>query len=69
MIVQVDAQAVIEREAAAQLNTYAKLPVVAVRGEGIMLYDAEGRAYHDFYCGHAVTLLGHCPPRVVAAIQ
>jgi predicted acetylornithine/succinylornithine family transaminase len=66
---QIDAQAVIEQETAAQLNTYAKLPVVAVRGEGIMLYDAEGRAYHDFYCGHAVTLLGHCPPRAVAAIQ
>jgi predicted acetylornithine/succinylornithine family transaminase len=69
MIVQVDAQAVIERETAAQLNTYAKLPIVAVRGDGIMLYDAGGRAYYDFYCGHAVTLLGHCPPRVVAAIQ
>jgi predicted acetylornithine/succinylornithine family transaminase len=67
--IQVDAQAVIEWEVAAQLNTYAKLPIVAVRGEGIMLFDAEGRAYHDFYCGHAVTLLGHCPPRVVAAIQ
>src|SRR5438105_10623447 len=34
-----------------------------------MLYDASGRAYYDFYCGHAVTLLGHCHPRVVAAIQ
>jgi acetylornithine/N-succinyldiaminopimelate aminotransferase len=66
---QLEGQAVIEQESAAQLNTYAKLPIVAVRGEGIMLYDAEGRAYHDFYCGHAVTLLGHCPPRVVAAIQ
>jgi acetylornithine/N-succinyldiaminopimelate aminotransferase len=42
---------------------------VAVRGEGIMLYGADGRAYYDFYCGHAVTVLGHCHPRVVAAIQ
>ena len=66
---QIDAQAVMAQETTAQLNTYAKLPIVAVRGEGIMLYDAEGRAYYDFYCGHAVTLLGHCPPRVVAAIQ
>jgi predicted acetylornithine/succinylornithine family transaminase len=64
-----DAQAVIEEETQAQLGTYAKLPIVAVRGEGIMLYDINGKAYYDFYCGHAVTLLGHCHPRVVAAIQ
>ncbi|HUS13775.1 MAG TPA: acetylornithine/succinylornithine family transaminase [Chloroflexia bacterium] len=57
------------QETAAQLGTYAKLPIVAVRGEGLFVYDADGRAYADFYCGHAVTLTGHCHPRVVAAIQ
>jgi acetylornithine/N-succinyldiaminopimelate aminotransferase len=67
--IEIDPQAVIAEENSAQLGTYAKLPIVAVRGEGIMLYDAGGKAYYDFYCGHAVTLLGHCPPRVVAAIQ
>src|SRR5438128_9062680 len=60
---------VIAEETAAQLGTYAKLPIVVVRGEGILLYDASGKAYYDFYCGHAVTLLGHCPPSVVSAIQ
>jgi len=69
IVKHVDPQAVIAQETSAQLNTYAKLPIVAVRGAGIMLYDAEGKAYYDFYCGHAVTLLGHCPPRVTAAIQ
>src|SRR5436853_6661835 len=64
-----DAADVMEAETAAQLGTYAKLPIVAVRGAGIHLYDAAGRDYYDFYCGHAVTLLGHCPPQVVAAIQ
>ncbi|HEX9991079.1 MAG TPA: acetylornithine/succinylornithine family transaminase [Chloroflexia bacterium] len=62
-------QAVIDEENRAQLGTYAKLPIVAVRGSGIMLYDASGQAYYDFYCGHAVTLLGHCHPRVVQAIK
>lgn len=65
----VDSQEIIAEETQAQLGTYAKLPIVAVRGQGIMLYDAEGRAYYDFYCGHAVTLLGHCHPRVVEAIR
>ena len=62
-------QTIIDEETAAQLGTYAKLPIVAVKGQGIMLYDADGTAYYDFYCGHAVTILGHCHPRVVAAIQ
>ncbi len=65
----IDAAAVMAEETAAQLGTYAKLPIVATRGAGIFIYDATGRTYYDFYCGHAVTLLGHCPPAVVAAIQ
>ncbi len=65
----IERASVIEEETGSQLGTYAKLPIVAVRGEGIMLYDADGRAYYDFYCGHAVTMLGHCHPRVVRAIQ
>jgi|SRR5687768_7498851 len=69
IITLIDPQASIAEETSAQLGTYAKLPVVAVRGEGIILYDATGKSYYDFYCGHAVTLLGHCPPPVVAAIQ
>src|SRR6478752_5844273 len=67
--VAVDPQAVIAEETESQLGTYAKLPIVAVRGQGIFLYDATGREYYDFYCGHAVTLTGHCHPQVVAAIQ
>ena len=62
-------QDIMDTETEYQLGTYAKLPIIAERGEGIMLYDADGRAYYDFYCGHAVTLLGHCHPKVVAAIQ
>src|SRR6476646_5116430 len=67
--IQLDRQEIIEEEGCAQLGTYAKLPIVAVRGEGIMIYDADGTAYYDFYCGHAVTITGHCHPRVVAAIK
>src|SRR4051812_17430916 len=67
--IDVDVQGVMDEETGAQLGTYAKLPIVAVRGEGLMLYDASGDAYYDFYSGHAVTLTGHCHPRVVAAIK
>ena len=42
--------------------------VVAVRGEGARLWDADGRRYLDFGSGIAVTNTGHCHPKVVEAI-
>lgn len=44
-------------------------PVLAVRGEGVHLYDESGRAHLDFTAGIGVTSTGHCHPRVVAAAQ
>jgi acetylornithine/N-succinyldiaminopimelate aminotransferase len=64
-----DAATIIAVEDAAELPSYLKLPVVITRGEGMMLYDVDGRAYYDFYSGHAVAVTGHCHPHVVAAIQ
>jgi len=51
-----------------ELPTYRRLGIVAVRGEGSWLHDIDGREYLDLYGGHAVTLLGHCPPAIVDAI-
>jgi acetylornithine/N-succinyldiaminopimelate aminotransferase len=42
---------------------------VVVRGEGCWFWDSEGRRYLDMFPGWAVSLLGHCHPRVVAAIR
>jgi predicted acetylornithine/succinylornithine family transaminase len=50
------------------MQTYARLPVAFVRGEGMVLYDSEGRRYLDFLTGLAVTSLGHAHPAVAAAI-
>lgn len=44
-------------------------PVVATRGEGMNLFDAQGNRYLDFTAGIGVTSTGHCHPRVVAAAQ
>jgi 4-aminobutyrate aminotransferase len=44
-------------------------PVVAARGEGMHLFDAQGNRYLDFTAGIGVTSTGHCHPRVVAAAQ
>ena len=51
------------------MHTYARLPVTFVRGQGARLWDTEGREYLDFLAGIAVNGLGHCHPKVVAAIQ
>ncbi|EWT06509.1 4-aminobutyrate aminotransferase [Intrasporangium chromatireducens Q5-1] len=44
-------------------------PVVAAYGEGVNLFDEQGRRYLDFTAGIGVTSTGHCHPRVVAAAQ
>ncbi len=51
------------------INTYGCTPLAFVRGTGAHLYDAEGNRYLDFFCGLAVTSLGHGNPRVVRAIK
>ncbi len=64
-----DTATTVATEDAFQIPTYAKLPIAAVQGRGCYLWDAEGRRYIDFYGGHCVTPLGHCPPAVVAAVK
>jgi acetylornithine aminotransferase/acetylornithine/N-succinyldiaminopimelate aminotransferase len=51
------------------LKTFKRLPLDLARGEGVFVFDVEGRKYLDFYAGHAVASTGHCHPRVVKAIQ
>jgi len=51
------------------MATYARLPVQFVRGEGASLWDEQGNEYLDFLCGISVTNIGHCHPRVVAAVR
>jgi len=51
------------------MKTYGRYPVVPVKGEGCRLWDADGKEYLDFLGGVAVNNLGHCHPKVVAALQ
>ncbi|WP_232660449.1 aspartate aminotransferase family protein [Pseudonocardia sp. TRM90224] len=55
----------------AQLSPILKqaTPVQAARGEGVYLYDTDGRRHLDFTAGIGVTSTGHCHPKVVAAAQ
>ncbi len=53
----------------ALLGTYRRAPMEFVRGEGVRLFDAEGRAYLDFASGIAVNALGYNDAGVRAALQ
>lgn len=48
---------------------YGRYPVCLDRGEGSYVWDTEGNRYLDFFPGWGCNLLGHCPPRVVEAVQ
>lgn len=49
-------------------NIFARLPVAFTHGEGVWLWDTEGRRYLDGLSGIGVSSLGHAHPRLVAAI-
>ena len=51
------------------IGNYARSPIVAVRGQGSWLWDAEGKRYLDLFPGWGVNGIGHCHPRVVAAVR
>ena len=51
------------------IPSYARAPVQFVRGDGVWLWDADGNEYLDCLCGISVTNIGHCHPRVVAAVR
>jgi acetylornithine/N-succinyldiaminopimelate aminotransferase len=51
------------------MNTYPRLPVTFVRGEGVWLWDADDKRYLDGLAGIAVNTLGHAHPRFLAALE
>jgi len=56
------------REARHVLQTYRRFPVAFVRGEGVRLFDAEGKSYLDLLSGIGVAALGNASPRIAEAI-
>ena len=51
------------------IPNYGRYPISLVRGEGSLVWDAEGNEYLDLFPGWGCNILGHCPPRVVSAVQ
>ncbi len=48
-------------------HNYHPLPVVLNKGEGVFLYDVDGKRYYDFLSGYSAVNQGHCHPKIIAA--
>lgn len=56
------------REGKYGAHNYHPLPVVLERGEGVFVWDVEGKRYFDFLSGYSALSQGHCHPRIIKAL-
>ena len=64
-----DTRELLEWSARYHTPNYGRTPICLVRGDGMRVWDSDGREYLDFAAGIAVVGLGHCHPRVTGAIR
>lgn len=50
-------------------HNYHPLPVVLAKGEGVFVWDAEGKKYFDFLSAYSAVNQGHCHPRIIGALK
>ena len=62
-------EAFIEREKRYGAHNYHPLPVVLEKGEGVFLWDVEGKKYYDFLSAYSAVNQGHCHPRIINALK
>src|SRR6185437_15002279 len=57
----------LERSRAALISNYARPPIVMERGQGAVVFDADGKRYVDLFAGFGGAILGHCHPELTRA--
>lgn len=50
-------------------RNYSPVPVALCRGEGVFVWDVEGKKYYDFLSAYSAVNQGHCHPRIIAALK
>lgn len=58
----------IELEEKYGAHNYHPLPVVLEKGEGVFVYDVEGKKYFDFLSGYSAVNQGHCHPKIIESL-
>ena len=69
MKVSAKAQQVIDTEDKYGAHNYHPLPVVLEKGEGVFVWDTDGKKYYDFLSAYSAVNQGHCHPRIVEALN
>ncbi len=65
---KISSKEAIELEDKYGAHNYHPLPVVLERGEGVLVWDVEGKQYFDFLAAYSAVNQGHCHPKIVAAL-
>ena len=65
---QLTSQQAIDLEKRYGSNTYHPLPVVLSKGEGVFVWDVNGKKYYDFLSAYSAVNQGHCHPKIVNAL-
>lgn len=60
---------IFQRERKYGANNYQSIPVALCKGEGVYVWDAEGKKYFDFLSGYSALNQGHRHPKIIEAIQ
>lgn len=59
---------IIRRERLVTCNNYSALPAVLTSGEGVYVYDVDGKKYFDYLSGYSSVNQGHCHPKIIDAL-
>ncbi len=65
---QISSEEIIALEDRYGAHNYHPLPVVLSRGEGVYVWDVEGKKYYDFLSAYSAVNQGHCNPKIVSAM-
>src|SRR5690606_11355278 len=66
---QLTSQQAIDLENKYGAHNYHPLPVVLTRGQGVHVWDVEGKQYYDFLSAYSAVNQGHCHPRIIGALK
>jgi ornithine--oxo-acid transaminase len=66
--ISANAQQYINLEEKYGAHNYHPLPVVLNKGEGVFVWDIDGKRYYDFLSGYSAVNQGHCHPKIIAAL-
>jgi len=68
-LIKLSSQQAIELEDKYGAHNYHPLPVVLAKGDGVYLWDCEGKQYYDFLSAYSAVNQGHCHPDIISALN